>query len=1122
MVLTQPPTLQEPTEAVIPEEVKFPFWLSAHDDDGLVRRAKALRAYVNRFRGHHSLANLSYNVARQHNRDLNKRALLSVTSFDDLDQKLAKLNRGESRADGDRKIVLCFGGQVSTHVGLDRQLYDSVALLRKYIDRVDLVARSLGVSKIVPSIFQRTPIKDTVLLQVTLFATQYACARCWLDSGVQPAALVGHSFGELTALCISEALSLEDTVRMIINRATAVRDAWGPDKGAMMAVSGADVQDVQKLIQDANDKHNASPVNIACFNGPQSFTLAGSTAGIDAFSEVMANSSIKSIKTKRLEVTNAFHCALVDNIVDKLEHEARGLLFCEPVIRVERATEKPTRLGKLSPKFVPDHMRCPVYFHQAVERVASDFSTSSIVFLEAGSNSTITQMASRALGNVNLKSAHFQPVNITNCEDGWNKLCDATFALWQAGLSIDHWTHHPLQARASTDISMLLLPPYPFDPDSRHWIDLQIPKMPEPTPFPPTLQGKETKEEDTVVLDGYRDGSTQRTPRFRINTSSPKFEKLLSGHMTLRTAPICPATVQIGFVVEGLTSIRPAYAQGHTPQFQDIRYQSPLCANSALDMWIEATEDGNGGSGSQTGGWHFEVFSTSKDSKSKNAKTVYTTGHVMFMTADDASLQRELTYFMRLFGHNRVTNLLTHPDVEEMLTQRNIYRMFAEIVDYGDEYRGVRKFVARSEEAAGVVIPTDEGHTPIDSQRSTFDAHLSDTFCQIAGIWANFCTPRDPSDAYLANGIAQWIRAAPKEKRPAELHVFATTNRSSDKVLLSDVFVFDAADGALLEVILGIAYYQLPKSAMGKVLTRMSDPRWLASDTLANSVSDALEPSKQRDIPATPYPTPVAEKPMLPTQAVKPAPETAPASNDIFERVQGVIADISGLKSEEVKADSALADLGIDSLVGMELINELEAVFEVKLPENEIQAVIDVPGVIHCLFGALGIDSSASVGRSSGTSTPDNETSTGTGRTTPLYSDVLSVEDYASGGDGGKLPFDAVMDAFNEVKVRTDERIADVGQTHYISDALPLQQELTVAHTLEAFEELGAGIRQAQHGQRLTRISHGAEHRQLVTYLYRMLEAVTQTITVNGEDNITRTAVPLPCRSSQEVSGIPF
>ncbi|KAI1630938.1 putative polyketide synthase [Biscogniauxia mediterranea] len=1065
---------------IMPARVKYPFWISAHDSDGLHRRR-------------HSLANLSYNVARQHSRALDYR----------LDYKLGALDKGEAQPAAEKAVVLCFGGQISTFVGLDRQLYENTAVLKKHIDHVDTVARSLGVTSIFPGIFERTPIQDTVRLQVTLFAVQYACARSWLDSGLKPVAVIGHSFGELTALCISQTLSLVDTVNMIINRATLVRDAWGPDRGAMIAVSEADLVDVQKILLEANSKQKASPASIACYNGPRSFTLAGSTAAMDVVADTLANSAIAGMKSKRLNVSNAFHCSLVDDLVERLEECVQELTFREPVIPMERGTETSVPTSKLGPKFVADHMRNPVYFHHALKRLAAKHATSSLVFIEAGSNSTITHMASRALANIDSKNAYFQAINITNCDDGWNKLVDTTLALWRVGLAVHHWAHHPLQARASVDLKPLLLPPYQFDPEARHWIHLKIPSKSaaasstciSTTPSPSV---RNPEDEGLVIFAGYQDGRAQRVARFRINTSSPKFEKLLAGHMTLQTAPICPATVQIGLVVDGLTSIRSIYKQdGRTPQFQDIQYQSPVCASSTLATWIEASEEGPELAG--TGSWRFEVFSNEiKAGVNKDAKMLHTTGRVIFMNAGDTTLQRELAYLSRLFGHRRATDLLTRPDVDEVLAQRNIYRVFAEIVDYGDEYRGLRKVVGRGNEAAGVVVPTDssKGHALTDGLR--FNPHLSDAFCQVAGIWANFLIHRAPSDAYLANGIGQWIRAPAKDAMPTELHVYATMHRSSDKVILSDVFVFDAADGSLLEVLLGISYIQVPKSAMSKLLCRLSDPRWLASNSTMAGIPNAVEPSNMK-------PLHMPQKPSIeilpPVQVTtKATPKISRGDNGIYERVRAIVADLAGLEPDEIKAESDLADLGIDSLVGMELINELEAAFKVELPESEIQAVVDMPGLMKCMFATLGVESIVRDEEDFGMHTPTDALGD-TSHTTATSYQAVEKEGYTA-----TLPFNVVMGAFDEIKALTDKRIADVKQTCYVAEALPLQDELTAALALEAFEERGAGIRDAYPGQRL-----------LVTYLYRMLETLTQIIKVDGEDSITRTALPLPSRSSRAI-----
>ena len=186
---------------------------------------------------------------------------------------------------------------------------------------------------------------------------------------------------------------------------------------------------------------------------------------------MVSSAKFSSTKNKRLSVTNAFHSALVEKLVAGLGQVGKGLTFHKPVIPVERATQESNEL--LDWTFVPQHMRQPVFFNHAVQRLAKRHPQA--VFLEAGSNSTITVMAARALAQSNVATPehYFQAVSITNTK-GFDGLTDATVALWKQGLRMAFWAHHQQQ---TLQYASLLLPPYQFDksPASRHWLPLKSP-----------------------------------------------------------------------------------------------------------------------------------------------------------------------------------------------------------------------------------------------------------------------------------------------------------------------------------------------------------------------------------------------------------------------------------------------------------------------------------------------------------------------------------------------------------------------------------------------------------------------------------------------------------------------
>jgi acyl transferase domain-containing protein len=84
-----------------------------------------------------------------------------------------------------------------------------------------------------------------------LFSIQYSSAKCWLDSGLQVKTLIGHSFGQLTALCVAESLSLHDTIRLIAGRARLIRDKWDKEAGVMLSLEGNQTQ-IEMVVDSIN------------------------------------------------------------------------------------------------------------------------------------------------------------------------------------------------------------------------------------------------------------------------------------------------------------------------------------------------------------------------------------------------------------------------------------------------------------------------------------------------------------------------------------------------------------------------------------------------------------------------------------------------------------------------------------------------------------------------------------------------------------------------------------------------------------------------------------------------------------------------------------------------------
>src|SRR5690348_12370861 len=135
---------------------------------------------------------------RRGNPTLDKSLVLGASTVDQLIQRLEAFESDHHAVNKlavvlsaskrpPRSVILCFGGQVSTFVGLDRAVFDATKILRTHLKACDAICVSLQeVGSIFSGIFQRIPVQDPVRLQTMLFAMQYACAKSWIDCQVKP------------------------------------------------------------------------------------------------------------------------------------------------------------------------------------------------------------------------------------------------------------------------------------------------------------------------------------------------------------------------------------------------------------------------------------------------------------------------------------------------------------------------------------------------------------------------------------------------------------------------------------------------------------------------------------------------------------------------------------------------------------------------------------------------------------------------------------------------------------------------------------------------------------------------------------------------------------------------
>ena len=154
------------------------------------------------------------------------------------------------------------------------------------------------------------PPADRVdVVQPCLWAVMVSLAAVWRDRGVTPAAVVGHSQGEIAAACVAGALSLSDGARIVALRSRLIGDRLA-GHGAMLTVLAAPDQ-VVDLIDDLADR-----VHVAAVNGPRNLTVAGDPDAVATLQRRLASAGV--MRWPLPGVDFAAHCPHVDRIADEL------------------------------------------------------------------------------------------------------------------------------------------------------------------------------------------------------------------------------------------------------------------------------------------------------------------------------------------------------------------------------------------------------------------------------------------------------------------------------------------------------------------------------------------------------------------------------------------------------------------------------------------------------------------------------------------------------------------------------------------------------------------------------------------------------------------------------------
>ena len=220
-------------------------------------------------------------------------------------------------------LAYIFPGQGSQYAGMGKDLAENFPAARRLFEEAD---EALGFP--LSRLCFEGPAEELQLThntQPAILATSIAATEALKEVGVpNPNYVLGHSLGEYSALVASGALSFTDAIKTVRARGRYMQEAVPIGTGAMAAVMGATLTDIESACKEASQGEVCAPANI---NSPNQVVIAGNVAAVDRAGELLKTRGAKRVIG--LKVSAPFHCSLMLPAQHKLAADLDKTAFAD-------------------------------------------------------------------------------------------------------------------------------------------------------------------------------------------------------------------------------------------------------------------------------------------------------------------------------------------------------------------------------------------------------------------------------------------------------------------------------------------------------------------------------------------------------------------------------------------------------------------------------------------------------------------------------------------------------------------------------------------------------------------------------------------------------------------------
>nr|WP_235875105.1 type I polyketide synthase [Saccharopolyspora aridisoli] len=482
------------------------------------------------------------------------------------------------------KTAFVFPGQGSQWAGMGRELLGRSAA---FDERIDACAAALApyvdwsLLDVLGEADDAPSLERVDVVQPVLWATMVSLAHLWRSLGVEPAAVVGHSQGEIAAAVVSGALSLEDAARVVALRSRAVAECLS-GHGGMLSVALPE-EELRGRLDRWGER-----LAVAVVNAPHSTVVAGENAALD---ELLAECEAEGVRARRVTVDYASHSPQVEAVRERVLDDLADIRPRSSAVPFySTVTGGLIDTAGLDPQYWYANLRQAVRFERTTRTLLADGHD---VFIEPSAHPVLTGAVEQTLEDAGAEGIVLG--SLRRGRGGWEQLLTSVAEAHVRGVPVD-WA----ALFAGTGARRVDLPTYAFQ-RQRYWedpvepavdvdpVDSALWDLVEDGDLASALElDAETAAVVAPALASWRDRS-----RAQVTADTWRYRETWTSLPTRRTTP--PGTWLV-ITPTAPTGANPEHSGSRGPDHGRVRGRVLAALEAATEVvWLEVGDEDRAG-----------------------------------------------------------------------------------------------------------------------------------------------------------------------------------------------------------------------------------------------------------------------------------------------------------------------------------------------------------------------------------------------------------------------------------------------------------------------------------------------------------------------------------------------